>query len=60
MKKDLKKMSLGDMAEEALRRAVDRVVEEHRKSGEPLAVWRNGKVVHVPADQLRAPAGQGD
>jgi hypothetical protein len=53
MKKDHKNMSLGDMAEEALKKAVARVVEEHRKSGEPLAVWRDGKVVRVPADQLK-------
>jgi hypothetical protein len=53
MKKDHKNMSLGDMAEEALRKAVARVVEEHRKSGEPLAVWRDGKVVRVSADQLQ-------
>jgi len=53
MKKDHKNMSLGEMAEEALKKAVARVVEEHRKSGEPLAVWRNGKVVRVPADQLQ-------
>jgi len=33
------------MAEEALREAVACVVEEQRKSGEPLAVWRYGKVV---------------
>jgi hypothetical protein len=52
MKKDHKNMSLGEMAEEALKKAVARVVEEHRKSGEPLAVWRDGKVVRVPADQL--------
>jgi len=45
VKKDHKNMSLGDMAGEALRKAVARVVEEHRKSGEPLAVWRDGKVV---------------
>ena len=55
MKKDLKNMSLGEKAEEALKKAVARVVEEHRKSGEPLAVWRDGRVVHVPADQLPAP-----
>jgi hypothetical protein len=53
MKKDHKNMSLGEMAEEALKKAVARVVEEHRKSGEPLAVWRDGKVVRVPADQLQ-------
>jgi len=45
VKKDHKNMSLRDMAGEALREAVARVVEEHRKSGEPLAVWRDGKVV---------------
>jgi len=53
MKKDHKNRSLGDMAEEALRKAVASVVEKHRKSGEPLAVWRDGKVVRVPADQLQ-------
>lgn len=53
MKNNHKNMSLGDMADEALRKAVARVVEEHRRSGEPLAVWRDGKVVRVPADQLQ-------
>jgi len=53
MKKDHKNMSLGDMAEEALRKVVARVVEEHRKSGEPLAVWRDRKVVRLSADQLQ-------
>jgi hypothetical protein len=57
MRKDPKKMSLGEMADEALKKAVARVVEEHRKSGEPLAVWRDGKVVRVPADQLQGPGG---
>ena len=58
VKKDIKNMSLGEMAEEALKKAVARVVEEHRKSGEPLAVWRDGEVVHVPADQLQRPEGR--
>jgi hypothetical protein len=53
MRKDHKNMSLGDMADEALRKAVAGVVEKHRKSGEPLAVWRDGKVVRVPVDQLQ-------
>ena len=51
-------MSLGEMAEEALKKAVARVVEEHRKSGKPLAVWRDGEIVHVPADQLQRPGGR--
>ena len=56
VKKDIKNIFLEEMAEEALKKAVARVVEEHRKSGEPLAVWRGGEVVHVPADQLRGRA----
>jgi len=42
------------MAQAALSRAVARVVEEHRKSGQPLAVWRDGKAVYMSADQLSA------
>jgi len=53
-------MSLREMAEEALKKAVARVVEEHRRSGEPLVVWRDGEVVHVPADQLQRPGGDGN
>lgn len=58
VKIDIRNMSLGEMAEEALKKAVARVVEEHRRSGEPLAVWRDGEVVHVPADQLQRPGGR--
>ena len=31
----------------ALKRAVRQVVEEHKKSGRPLAIWENGKVVLI-------------
>ena len=31
----------------ALREAVAQVVEEHRRDGRPLAVWKNGKAVLV-------------
>jgi len=51
---DYKNKSLGEMAQAALSRAVARVVEEHRKSGQPLAVWRDGKAVYMSADQLSA------
>ncbi len=47
---------MGKMAMTALRQAVDRVVEEHRKQGRPLAVWRDGKAVFEmppPADSVR-------
>ena len=41
--------SLQDKAELALKDAVREVVERHKKSGRPLAVWENGKVRHISA-----------
>lgn len=40
-------MSLQDKAEAALKKAVRQVVQEHKKSGRPLAVWKNGKTVWI-------------
>ncbi len=39
-------------AEEALRKAVAEAISEHRRNGVPIAIWRNGKVVRIPADQI--------
>jgi hypothetical protein len=44
-----KKMTLQDKAEEAMKSAVREVVENHKKSGRPLSVWRNGKVMRISA-----------
>jgi len=43
---------LAYQAEEALRRAVAEAIAEHRRNGVPIAIWRNGKVVRIPADQI--------
>jgi hypothetical protein len=45
------KKTLQARAFKALKEAVCEVVEEHKRSGRPLAVWRNGKVVKIPASQ---------
>jgi len=39
-------------AEEALRKAVVEAIAEHRRNGIPIAIWRNGKVVCIPAEQI--------
>ncbi len=44
--------SLIEMAEVALRQAVAGVIQEHRRLGEPLAIWRDGRVAMVAPDQL--------
>jgi hypothetical protein len=39
----------------ALKAAVEKVIEEHAREGLPLYIWRDGKVVAVPAQELRPP-----
>ena len=44
--------ALAYKAEEALRKAVAEAIAEHRRNGVPIAIWRDGKVVRIPADQI--------
>jgi hypothetical protein len=46
--------SLTQRAMQALTEAVAKAVEEHRRRGIPLAVWRNGRAVSVPAEEAGA------
>ncbi len=43
---------LDKKAEKAMREAVAKVVQEHKKSGLPLLVWKNGKVVRLSAKNI--------
>jgi len=45
------KKTLQLKAIKALKEAIREVVEEHKRSGRRLAVWRNGKVMNIPASQ---------
>lgn len=47
LKRSLHQMSL--KAEKALKAAVAKLYEEHRRSGESLPIWHDGKVVWVKA-----------
>ena len=42
-----KRMTIQDKAEAAMKKAVKKVVEEHKKSGRPLMVWKDGRVKQV-------------
>lgn len=46
-----KRLTLQDKAFIALKKAVRKVVEHHKETGQPLAVWQNGKVVKISAEQ---------
>jgi glyoxylate utilization-related uncharacterized protein len=39
-------------AEKAFKRAVAKIIEDHKLTGAPLAIWENGKVVKVQPGQL--------
>lgn len=53
MRKDeLAKIPLEERAEKALKKAVAETIADHKRSGDPIAVWRNGKVVWIEADQI--------
>jgi len=40
-------------AEMALKAGVEKVMEEHAREGLPIYIWRDGRVVEVPAEELR-------
>ena len=42
-----KRMSILDKAEIAMKKAVEKVVADHKRSGRPLAIWKNGRVKKV-------------
>ncbi len=57
MKEQKTDMNLSDKAmafraEDALKKAVARAIADHKRTGNPIVVWRNGEVVKIPADQI--------
>ena len=44
--------TIQEKAEKALKSAVRKLVQERKKTGESLYIWRNGKVAKIPASQL--------
>ncbi len=47
-----KRVTLLDKAELAMKSAIRQVVEDHKKSGRPLAIWKNGKTIRLSSDKL--------
>ena len=44
--------ALSKKAEQAIKKAVRGVIIDRKMRGEPLIIWKNGKVVKVPAQRL--------
>ncbi len=52
MKKKIKQ-SLAALAEAALRKAVYLAIKDHARTGDPVVIFKNGKVVEVSARKIR-------
>ena len=39
-------------AEKAMKKAVTKTIQDHARTGDPIVIWRNGKVVWIPAKTL--------
>jgi hypothetical protein len=42
----------GEPVVAALRRATRRALLEHKRAGNPIAAWKDGKVVIIPAEEI--------
>lgn len=40
------------VVEKALRAAQRQAIKEHRRANLPLIIWRDGKIVEIPASEL--------
>jgi hypothetical protein len=49
-------LPLEERAMLAMKAAMENVIEEHAREGLPVYIWQDGKVVAVPAEELRKSA----
>ncbi len=47
-----------DLVQRALQKAARQAIHEHKEEGLPLAMWRDGKVVWVQAEELDENIGE--
>lgn len=50
--RNLSDKAMAFRAEDALKIAVARAIADHKRTGDPIVVWRDGEVVKIPADQI--------
>jgi len=54
------KLPLAFLAEEAFKKGVSKAIADHKKTGDPIVIWRDGKVVKIPANQIEVREAQTD
>jgi hypothetical protein len=53
---DVLELPIADRGLMALKTAVEKVIAEYARQGQPIYIWRDGEVVEVPPDKLREQA----
>ena len=53
LERNILKLPLEKRVEMAMKAAVRKLIAEHAREGRPIYVWRDGKVVEIPARELR-------
>ena len=54
-KEELKDIPLDVRAEMALKEAVAEAIAEHKRMGRSIVVWKDGKVVTIPPEEIAVP-----
>ncbi|MEW6616329.1 MAG: hypothetical protein AB1401_12815 [Thermodesulfobacteriota bacterium] len=50
--KNMSGKAMAFRAEEALKKAVAHAIADHKRTGDPIVIWRDGKIVKIPAEQI--------
>lgn len=45
----------GVLIDRALEAATREAIRQHKQAGQPMVVWRDGKVVHISPEEMEAP-----
>jgi hypothetical protein len=43
------------LIEDAMARAIRDALRRHKQAGNPVATWRDGRVVWIPAEEIQVP-----
>ncbi len=52
MNKPIEEMTWAEKAEEALKQAVAKAIDYHRRMGVPIVIWKDGRVQVIPPDSI--------
>ncbi|MBM3326221.1 MAG: hypothetical protein FJY65_04455 [Calditrichaeota bacterium] len=48
-------LSFGQLVERHFQTGVARAIAEHKRAGRSIAIWKDGRVVIVPPDEIKEP-----